>query len=77
MRAECGFLCPVCVAVNKGGRLGAQHGGVGSRQQPESGSQGVSVCLAGPWAVCVLPCAGWPVRVGLEHVCLRKRPVML
>ena len=27
MRAEYGFLCPVRVAVNEGGRLGAQHEG--------------------------------------------------
>ena len=59
MRAEYWFPCPVCVAVNKGSRLGVQHRGWGRGSILSESLGGVSVCLAGPWVCARCPARGW------------------
>ena len=58
----------MCVAVNKGSRLGVQRRGWGRGSILGESLGGVSVCLAGLWA-CVHCLHG----VGLEHVCLKEK----
>lgn len=58
----------MCVAVNKGSRLGVQRRGWGRGSILSESLGGVSVCLAGPSPVCIAL-----QGVGLEHVCLKEK----